>query len=84
MQNRSFEGSWPERSYLGMHMDGSLLVYEELIDMLATKQKASHEEISELRTRLVKAAAESRRGVGWNTERLIAVGQKPALVENKL
>lgn len=67
-----------------MHMDGSLLVYEELIDMLATKQSATHEEISELRTRLAKAATESRGGAGWNTKRLIAVGQKPASGEYKL
>ena len=67
-----------------MHMDGSLLVYEELIDMLVSKQKATHEEISELRTRLTEAAAESRRGAGWNTKRLIAVGQKPASGEYKL
>ena len=67
-----------------MRMDGSLLVYEELIDMLASKQKASHEEISVLKPRLAKAAAESRRGAGWNTKRLIAAGQKPALGEYKL
>ena len=67
-----------------MHMDGSLLVYEELIDMLATRQKTLHEEILELRTRLAKAAAESREGAGWNTKRLIAVGKKPALGEYKL
>ena len=72
-----------ERSYLGMHMDGSLLVYEELIEPLATKQKATREQMSVLRSRLTKAAAESRRGAGWDTKRLIGVGQKPAPGENK-
>lgn len=58
-------------------MDVSLLVYEELIDMLATQQRATEGEIKELRVRLAKAAAESRRGVAWNIKKLVAVGQKP-------
>lgn len=78
LQNISFEGKWTERSYLSSYMDVSLLVYEELIDMLATQQRATTEEIEELRTRLAKAATETRRGVAWNKKKLVAVGQKPA------
>lgn len=77
LQNISFEGKWTERIYLSSYMDVSLLVYEELIDMLATQQRATQEEIKELRLRLAKAASESRRGVAWNIKKLVAVGQKP-------
>ena len=83
LRNISFEGKWVERSYLRSNMDVWLLAYEELIDMLAIQQRATQEEIEELRTRLAKAAKESRQGVAWNTKRLVAVGQKPAQGEWK-
>ena len=57
-------------------MEVSLMVYEELIDMLITHQRATQEEVGELKARLAKAAAESRRGAAWNMKGIIAVGQK--------
>ena len=57
-------------------MEVSLMVYEELIDMLITQQRATQEEVGELRARLAKAAAEFRRGAAWNMKGIIAVGQK--------
>ncbi len=76
--NISFESNWPDRSYLSSHMDVSLLVYEELIDMLVTQKRATQEDIKDLRARLAKAASECRRGAAWNIRKIVAVGQKPA------
>ena len=59
-------------------MDVSLLVYEELIDMIAGQERATPEEIKELRTRLAKAVAESRQEAAWNIKKLVAVGRKLA------
>ena len=75
--NVSFESNWPDRSYLSSQMDVSLLVYEELIDMLVTLQRATQEEIKELRAILAKAASECRSGAAWNIRKIVAVGQKP-------
>ena len=58
-------------------MDVALLVYEELIDMIVIQQRATPEEIKELRTRLAKAAAEVRQGAAWNIRKLVALGRKP-------
>lgn len=77
LQDIIFEGTWTERSDLSYHMDVSLLVYEELIDMIVVQQRATPEEIEELRTRLAKAAAEARQGAAHNTKKLVAVGRKP-------
>lgn len=76
LHNVSFEGKWMDRSYLGFQQDVNLLVYEELIDMFAKRQGTTKEMIRELRTRLDKAAGESRSGAVWDFERLVAVGQK--------
>lgn len=78
LQNISFGGNWIDRSYLGFQQDVFLLVYEELIDMIARRQGTTKEQIRELRMRLDKVAGESRRGAAWNIEILVAVGQKQA------
>ena len=75
--NVSLESNWPDRSFLSSQMDSSLLAYEELIDMLVTQQRATQEEIKELRAIQAKAASEYRSGAVWNTRKFVAVGQKP-------
>ena len=79
MQNVLLEGRCPSRSHLFAHMDVSLLVYEELIDMIASQKRATEREIQELRTMLSKAGSESRRGSVWIIKELVAIGQKPCL-----
>lgn len=64
------------RAYL--YMNVSMLAYEEFIDRYAGTQRATREEIEDLRARLAKAGAEISQGAAWSVPRVIAVGRKPS------
>ncbi|KAL9612348.1 MAG: hypothetical protein Q9167_003035 [Letrouitia subvulpina] len=77
LENISFIRTRTEPYHFGFHMDVLLLAYEEMINVIASKPFTTQAEVNELRHRLVMTAKESRQGVAWNIEKLIAIGRKP-------
>ena len=76
-KNVHVQGKWTDRTHVYFHQDVGLLVYEELIDLIALRPNITQKEVTELRGRLAEAAAESRRGAAWDVQKLTTVGQKP-------
>ena len=69
---------YPPASHAYLQMDLAMLAYDEFVDGYARMQKATPEEIEDLRSRVVKAGVEIRQGAAWIIPRLVFVGRKPS------
>ena len=73
----SSEDLWPHLSRHRYNVDVALLVYEEIIDGLALKKKATPEKIFELRSRLAKASVECQEGAAWWIRKIVTTARTP-------